>query len=57
MWPALIFAASRNDRVKGRTATLDVSINTNGGLSHPGAPSGRKWAIDSFKDFVREDDM
>jgi len=50
MWPALMFAARRNERVIGRTATLVVSINTRAGLSQSGAPSGRKWAID----FLRE---
>lgn len=42
MCPALIFAASRNDRVNGRTITLVVSISTRNGLSQSGAPSGRK---------------
>jgi len=46
MWPAVIFAASRNERVIGRTRILVVSIITRKGLSHSGAPSGRKWAID-----------
>lgn len=46
--PAVILAASRNDRVIGRTDTLIVSISTRKGLSHSGAPSGRKWAIDFF---------
>ena len=44
--PAVMLAASRNDRVIGRTDTLIVSISTRNGFSHSGAPSGRKWAID-----------
>jgi hypothetical protein len=48
MCPAVIFAASRNDRVIGRTDTLIVSISTRNGFSHSGAPSGRKCAIDFF---------
>jgi hypothetical protein len=39
-----MLAASRNERVNGRTNTLDDSINTRKGLSQSGAPSGRKWA-------------
>lgn len=45
MCPAVIFAASRNDRVKGRTSTLVVSIRTKNGFNQSGAPSGRKWAV------------
>jgi hypothetical protein len=44
--PAVILAASRNDRVIGRTDTLIVSISTKNGFSHSGAPSGRKCAVD-----------
>lgn len=43
--PAVILAANRNDRVIGWTNTLIVSVSTRNGLSHVGAPSGRKWAI------------
>jgi hypothetical protein len=42
MWPALMLAARRNDRVIGRTVTLVVSISTKNGLSQSGAPSGKK---------------
>lgn len=42
--PAVMFAASRNDRVIGRTAVLNSSINTRKGFSQSGAPPGRKWA-------------
>lgn len=45
MCPALMLAASRNDRVRGRTTILVVSINTRNGFNQSGAPSGRRWAI------------
>ena len=48
MWPAVMFAASRKDRVSGRTITLTDSISTRNGFNQSGAPSGRKWATDSF---------
>lgn len=48
MWPAVMLAASRNDRVIGRTKILVVSMRTRNGFSHSGAPSGRKWAVDFF---------
>jgi len=44
MCPALILAASRNDRVIGRTAILVDSISTKKGFNQSGAPSGRRWA-------------
>lgn len=43
-----MFAANRNERVSGRTSTLDDSIRTRNGLSQSGAPSGRKWAVAAF---------
>jgi hypothetical protein len=46
MCPALMLAAKRNDRVRGRTRILVVSIRTRKGFSQSGAPSGRKWAVD-----------
>lgn len=55
MWPALIFAASRNDKVIGRTVTLVVSINTRNGLSQSGAPSGSRCAIDFIIDLENVD--
>lgn len=55
MWPALILAANRKDKVIGRTVTLVVSINTRNGFSQSGAPSGRKWAIDFIIDLVNLD--
>lgn len=45
MCPAVIFAANRNDRVKGRTRILEDSIKTRNGLSQSGAPSGKKCAV------------
>lgn len=45
MWPAVIFAASRNDSVRGRTSTLVDSMRTRNGFSQSGAPSGRKCAV------------
>lgn len=50
MWPAVILAASRNDRVIGRTIILVVSMSTRNGFNQSGAPSGRKWANDFFGD-------
>lgn len=50
-----MFAANRNDRVKGRTMILVVSISTRNGLSQSGAPSGRKWAIDALRFFENLD--
>lgn len=45
MWPALMFAASRKERVIGRTENLDVSTITRNGFSQGGAPPGRSIAI------------
>jgi len=42
MWPALMFAASRNESVRGRTIILVVSIIIRKGFNQSGAPSGRK---------------
>ena len=44
IWPALILAASRKERVIGRTVTLIVSMMTRKGLSQSGAPPGRSLA-------------
>ena len=44
MWPALILAASRKDKVRGRTLILIVSIRTRKGFSQWGAPPGRSLA-------------
>ncbi len=48
IWPALMLAASRNDRVSGRTRILVDSISTRNGFSHVGAPSGSKCAVEAF---------
>jgi len=45
MWPALMFAASRKERVIGRTENLDVSTMTKNGFNQGGAPPGRSMAI------------
>lgn len=44
MCPALMLAASRKDRVIGRTRVLTVSIKIRNGLSQAGAPPGRRDA-------------
>jgi hypothetical protein len=46
--PAVMLAASRKDKVMGRTRTLVVSISTRNGLSQSGAPSGKKCAVDDL---------
>jgi len=53
--PALILAASRNERVIGRTRVLMVSIRTKKGLSQSGAPPGRSLAINVLGEFVKDD--
>jgi hypothetical protein len=55
MCPALIFAANRKERVRGRTRILEVSINTRNGFNQSGAPSGRKWAAEEIGFFVNLD--
>ncbi len=45
MWPAVILAASRKDRVMGRTIILRVSTRTKNGLSQSGAPPGSRPAV------------
>lgn len=44
MWPALMLAASRIERVTGRTRILTVSTRTRKGLRSAGAPAGRRPA-------------
>jgi hypothetical protein len=56
MWPAVILAASRNDRVNGRTIILVVSIRTRNGFNQSGAPSGRKCAVE-FLGLKKKDEM
>ena len=55
MCPAVIFAASRKDKVIGRRVILIHSISTRNGLSHPGAPSGRKWAVEDLRSKEKEE--
>lgn len=43
--PALMLAASRKDRVIGRTAMLVVSIRARKGFNQAGAPPGKRDAI------------
>ena len=42
--PALILAASRKDKIRGRIKFLKVSIITRNGFSQVGAPAGNKCA-------------
>lgn len=44
MCPALILAASRKDRVRGREDVLVVSTRDRNGLSHCGVPWGTSLA-------------
>jgi len=55
MWPALMFAANRNDKVNGRTRILVVSIKIRNGFSQSGAPSGKRWATDALGDLINDD--
>lgn len=55
MCPVLILAASRKERVIGRTRILIDSIRTSAGASHLGAPDGSRFAANSFGEFERED--
>jgi hypothetical protein len=48
MCPALMLAANRKDKVRGRTEILVVSIRIRNGFSHVGAPSGSRCAIVAF---------
>lgn len=55
MWPALILATSRTDKVTGRTKILTVSINTKKGFNQSGAPPGNKPAIKVLGEFINLD--
>ena len=55
MWPALMFAASRKDRVRGRTSVLIVSTKIRKGFSQSGAPGGSRFAANFFGAFSREE--
>lgn len=52
MWPALIFALSRNARVIGRIETLIDSIMIMNEFNHVGVPWGRNVAILALELFV-----
>lgn len=43
-WPAIILAANRIDKVKGRIKCLTLSIKTINGDNNKGLPSGTRWA-------------
>jgi hypothetical protein len=49
MWPAVMFPASRIDRVSGRINTLIDSTITRKDIIHSGAPAGAKWATELLK--------
>lgn len=55
IWPALIFAASRKDRVIGRTKILRVSTMTKKGFNQSGAPPGRIPAAKLEGELYKED--
>lgn len=44
-WPALMLAARRKERVRGRAEALDVSTSTRKGFNQEGAPPGRSMAM------------
>ena len=52
IWPALILAANRKDRVTNRTEILIVSVKTRKGLSQSGAPLGKKCATNDLGAWV-----
>lgn len=45
MWPAVMLAASRKERVSGRERVLKVSTRTRNGVSQDGAPLGERLAV------------
>lgn len=55
MWPALIFAANRNDRVIGRTKILIVSTKTKNGFNQSGAPPGKILAKNLVWELINEE--
>ena len=55
IWPALILAASRKDRVIGRTIILIDSIITRAGFNHEGAPLGSRLAINVVGDSIKDE--
>lgn len=57
IWPALILAASRKDKVIGRTEILVVSIKTKNGFNQKGAPPGRMPAAKLEGELITDDIM
>ena len=53
MCPAIILAASRTERVKGRINLLTISIITINGIRAYGVPLGTKWERKKFVPFAR----
>jgi len=53
--PALILAASRKDSVKGRTIVLKVSITTRKGFNQLGACPGKRRAINTIGELMKEE--
>lgn len=45
IWPAVILAASRNERVIGRAIILTLSTSTRKGFNQSGAPPGSRLAV------------
>ena len=52
IWPAVIFAARRKERVTGRAIILTVSTSTRKGFSQSGAPPGRRPARKDFGEYI-----
>lgn len=52
-WPAIMFAASRTDKVMGRIMFLIISIITMNGIRALGVPFGTKCAKASIVLFVQ----
>lgn len=50
-----MLAASRKDKVNGRTKILVVSMRIRNGFSQSGAPSGNRWAVDALGAFAKVD--
>lgn len=48
IWPAVMLAARRKHRVRGRIKILRVSIRMRAGLSQSGAPEGSRFATTFF---------
>lgn len=55
IWPAVMLAASRNERVSGRERVLVVSTITKNGVNHDGAALGARLARVWIRLYVRAD--